>query len=250
MWKATFTSLWSRKLRLFMSTLAIVLGVAFVSGSFVFGDMLRSTFNSIVSGSVSDVEVSKNTEDAVQGDATKPYPLTPAVVDRIRTIDGVKDAQGTVTETGTVLIDRDGKAITSFGPPQLGFSWQTTPALGGQQGVHVVSGHEPRTDDEVVVDPQTLDKSGHHVGDRVKVITSRAGTVQAKLVGTATVGQSGSAGASYVFFTTHRAQQLFLKGHDAFTGVATVVEPSPRPSRRSCRRDTRPRTARSSPMSR
>lgn len=225
MWKATFTSLWSRKLRLFMSTLAIVLGVAFVSGSFVFGDMLRSTFNSIVSGSVSDVEVSKNTEDAVQGDATKPYPLTPAVVDRIRTIDGVKDAQGTVTETGTVLIDRDGKAITSFGPPQLGFSWQTTPALGGQQGVHVVSGHEPRTDDEVVVDPQTLDKSGHHVGDRVKVITSRAGTVQAKLVGTATVGQSGSAGASYVFFTTHRAQQLFLKGHDAFTGVATVVEP-------------------------
>ena len=35
MWKATFTSLWSRKLRLFMSTLAIVLGVAFVSGSFV-----------------------------------------------------------------------------------------------------------------------------------------------------------------------------------------------------------------------
>ncbi|MCO6664888.1 ABC transporter permease [Cutibacterium avidum] len=225
MWKATFTSLWSRKLRLFMSTLAIVLGVAFVSGSFVFGDMLRSTFNSIVSGSVSDVEVSKNTEDAVQGDVTKPYPLTPAVVDRIRTVDGVKDAQGTVTETGTVLIDRDGKAITSFGPPQLGFSWQTTPALGGQQGVHVVSGHEPRTDDEVVVDPQTLDKSGHHVGDRVKVITSRAGTVQAKLVGTATVGQSGSAGASYVFFTTHRAQQLFLKGHDAFTGVATVVEP-------------------------
>ena len=225
MWKATFTSLWSRKLRLFMSTLAIVLGVAFVSGSFVFGDMLRSTFNSIVSGSVSDVEVSKNTEDAVQGDVTTPYPLTPAVVDRIRTVDGVKDAQGTVTETGTVLIDRDGKAITSFGPPQLGFSWQTTPALGGQQGVHVVSGHEPRTDDEVVVDPQTLDKSGHHVGDRVKVITSRAGTVQAKLVGTATVGQSGSAGASYVFFTTHRAQQLFLKGHDAFTGVATVVEP-------------------------
>lgn len=225
MWKATFTSLWSRKLRLFMSTLAIVLGVAFVSGSFVFGDMLRSTFNSIVSGSVSDVEVTKNTDEAVQGETTNRYPLTQEVVDKIRRVAGVKDAQGSLAETGTVLIGRNGKAITSFGPPQLGFSWQTMPALGGQQGIHVVSGREPRNDDEVAVDPQTLDTSGHRIGDKVKVITSRAGTVQATLVGTATIGQGGSAGASYVFFTTHRAQELFLEGHDAFTRISILAEP-------------------------
>ena len=36
MLRATWKSLWSRKIRLLLSTFAIVLGVAFVAGSLVF----------------------------------------------------------------------------------------------------------------------------------------------------------------------------------------------------------------------
>ena len=46
-----------RKLRLFMSAFAIVLGVSFVAGSFIFTDTLARAFGGIVEGSVGDVVV-------------------------------------------------------------------------------------------------------------------------------------------------------------------------------------------------
>ena len=40
MLRATWRSLFARKLRLFLSAFAVILGVAFVSGSYVFTDTL------------------------------------------------------------------------------------------------------------------------------------------------------------------------------------------------------------------
>ena len=57
MLRATWKSLWSRKIRLLLSTFAIVLGVAFVAGSLVFTATLDRAFQSIMTGSVSDVVV-------------------------------------------------------------------------------------------------------------------------------------------------------------------------------------------------
>ena len=47
MWKAALKSLLGRKLRLLMSTFAIVLGVAFVAGSLIFSDTLDRSFTAI-----------------------------------------------------------------------------------------------------------------------------------------------------------------------------------------------------------
>ena len=102
MWTATFTSLWSRKLRLAMSTLAIVLGVSFVSGSLIFADMLTGSFNQILTGSISDVEVSKK-NDAVVEAGKKPVPLDDAVIAKVRQVPGVEKAEGTVFEPGDRL---------------------------------------------------------------------------------------------------------------------------------------------------
>src|SRR5690242_16854885 len=57
MWKVTWRNLAARKLRLALSAFAIVLGVAFVAGSFIFTDALSSAFNGIVKGTTADVEV-------------------------------------------------------------------------------------------------------------------------------------------------------------------------------------------------
>ena len=55
--RVTLKSLVARKVRLAMSALAIVLGVAFVAGSFVFTDTLDSTFEEIFSDLHGDVIV-------------------------------------------------------------------------------------------------------------------------------------------------------------------------------------------------
>ena len=57
MLKASLKSLWARKVSLVLSALAIVLGTAFVGGSFTFTDMLNSAFQGIVSGASADVNV-------------------------------------------------------------------------------------------------------------------------------------------------------------------------------------------------
>ena len=58
MFKAAWKSLLGRKLRLLMSTFAIVLGVAFVAGTLVFTDTLSRSFTAIFASSVGDVVVS------------------------------------------------------------------------------------------------------------------------------------------------------------------------------------------------
>ena len=218
MWKATFTSLWSRKLRLAMSTLAIVLGVSFVSGSLIFADMLTGSFNQILTGSISDVEVSKK-NDAVVEAGKKPVPLDDAVIAKVRQVPGVEKAEGTVFEPGVMMIDTKGKAMTSFGPPQYGFTWVDLPSFKGQPGLTLDAGRAPTADDEIAVDPSSLEKSGHKLGDMVKVITPKKGTFTAKVVGTAAYGDGGTAGASYIFFTPKRGQQLFMDGRAEYGSI-------------------------------
>jgi putative ABC transport system permease protein len=57
MLRAAWKSLLGRKLRLLMSTFAIVLGVAFVAGTLVFTDTLSRSFTAIFASSVGDVVV-------------------------------------------------------------------------------------------------------------------------------------------------------------------------------------------------
>ena len=57
MFRAAWKSLLARKVRLLMSTFAIVLGVAFVCGSLVFADMLNRSFTAIFASTVGDVVV-------------------------------------------------------------------------------------------------------------------------------------------------------------------------------------------------
>lgn len=225
MWKATFTSLWSRKLRLAMSMIAIVLGVAFVSGSFVFSDMIMGSFKGIVASTISDVDVAKDPTASLDGGQAGTSTIDDAVVDKVRQVDGVNQAKGVVYGTGVIVIDTFGKALMSLGPPQLGFNWVTLPALDNQPGGTLLTGHEPQADNQITMDPDTLRNSGHQLGDTVKIITPTLGTLEFTVVGTATFGNGSTAGATYVFFTDAMAQQVFLDGADRYTGIWVTTDP-------------------------
>ena len=55
--RAALKSLLGRKLRLLMSTFAIVLGVAFVAGTLIFTDTLNRSFTALFASTVGDVVV-------------------------------------------------------------------------------------------------------------------------------------------------------------------------------------------------
>ena len=53
----TWRNLFARKVRLALSAFAVVLGVAFVAGSFIFTDAMGDAFDGIIEGSTADVEI-------------------------------------------------------------------------------------------------------------------------------------------------------------------------------------------------
>src|SRR3990170_6812833 len=60
--KATLRNVLSHKLRLLLSAVAVILGVSFVAGSFVFTDTIGKTFRDLFESVSADVTVSPRTE--------------------------------------------------------------------------------------------------------------------------------------------------------------------------------------------
>lgn len=216
-----------RKIRLLMSAFSIVLGIAFVSGSLIFTNLLGNSFDQIFSGSIADVNVSASSDDEAGGPAQPATPTTvdPALVEEVSGVDGVAEATGTISSYAVYALDRDGKVLAFGGAPGIGQNFFTTPAAGGEPGMTVLEGEAPQADDELAIDPTTLGRGGYAVGDELDVATPFDGVRTYTISGTATFGGGGSAGASYLFFTTAESQELFTDGSDVFTGVWVAAEP-------------------------
>ncbi|MCC2593810.1 ABC transporter permease [Tessaracoccus sp. OS52] len=228
MFKAAWKSLLGRKIRLLMSAFSIVLGIAFVSGSLIFTNLLGDSFDQILTGSIADVNVAAATSDTGT-DAPDPAVaavMDPDLVERISQVDGVAEATGSVTSSAIYALDKDGKVLAFGGAPGIGQNYFETPASGGKPGIGIVEGQAPDADDEVALDPATLARGGYAVGDELEVATPFDGVRTYRIVGTATFGGGGTAGASYLFFSTAEAQELFMDGQDAFNGVWVATEPT------------------------
>lgn len=228
MLKASLKSLWARKVSLILSTVAIVLGTAFVGGSFIFTDMLNSAFKGIVSGSLADVNVQP--KNAMESMGMSEQTLAPSVVDKIKKVDGVKDAYGTVGAQDAYLLGANGKPLT-MGAPGIGSNYVDAPTTGGGEGLILKSGRAPQGSGEVVIDPASFEKLGVKLGDDIQIYTSgKQGVVSKKVVGTALYGTKGSTGgATYAIFDTPTTQQLFLDGKDAYQGIWVVTKPGADP---------------------
>jgi putative ABC transport system permease protein len=211
MWHATVRNLLAHKLRLALSGLAIVLGVAFVSGTMVFTDTLGRTFDDLFASTSADVNVEPaaafdsglaGTGEGVGTTSTLPD----TAVGTVRGVDGVAAAAGFVRTEGVYVVDGNGDVLDTGGAPGIGISWEPDPALSAST---LVDGRAPRGAAEVALDADTVDKAGYALGDTVPVLTTGP-RVEAELVGVFTFGDGGgSAGASLAAFDTATAQQLF-----------------------------------------
>lgn len=228
MLRASFTSLLARKLRLLMSAMAVVLGVAFVAGSLIFTDMLGSAFNGIMNGAYADVNVQGRGTADRQDFGVVQRELTPTDIEEIRAVDGVASAYGSTGVTNAYLIDRTNKVMAPIGAPAIGTNWVDAPAFGGAEGLVVKSGRKPQADGEVAIDPASLSKSGYRLGDTITIATASAEqpTTKARIVGTALFGsRNSSVGATYALFTPSYTQQLFSDGRDVWQTVWVTASP-------------------------
>ena len=213
MWKVTLRSIAAKKLRILLTSVAIVLGVAFMCGTLVLSDTITRTFNNLVvnvnSGLAAQVRGKAAFKDT-QGNQQRDR-IDAGLVDTVRSVDGVKSAEVSVSGFG-VIVDRHGKGLNTNGQaPPLAFAWNPAPEL---NPMRLVSGGRP---DEARRDRDRQALGRRHrlpVGDQVRVVTVSGGGTSAlyRLAGIGKFGTADSpAGASLVFFTPEVAEKLLAE---------------------------------------
>ncbi|RBY81278.1 ABC transporter permease [Blastococcus sp. TF02-09] len=219
MWRTTWRSLLAHKLRLALSGLAIVLGVAFVVGTLIFTDTLSKTFNELFESTAADVNVTRAAafDQGLEGTGTGgTATYVPAdLVDEIADVEGVAAVEGSVQAEGVYILDADGEVLDTGGAPGIGVSWDTEESL---SPTTLVDGRAATAPDEIMIDTNSAEETGYRVGDTITVLTPGP-RVEAELVGTFRFGDEGGlAGASLTAFDMTTAQEL-LTAPGQFTGI-------------------------------
>lgn len=227
MLKVTWRNLLARKIRLLLSAFAIIIGVAFVSGSLVFTDTMGKSFEGVIKGGTSDVVVrpagSGSWDDASARIDNRT--ISAAAVDKLRRADGAARVDGTVQSQSLFVVGEDGKLVGGTGAPTLSFNYHDAPSITGEPAVRITEGHAPHGRHEVMLDSPTAEKAGYEIGDTVSMVSSGDDPKRrAELVGIAEFGGGALVGASLVLFDTPTAQDMFLGGKDAYNSVALTAK--------------------------
>jgi len=204
MWRAVLKGLLAHKLRLALTALAVVLGVAFVSGTLVFTDTIDRVFEQLFGESAKGVDAYVRSRSAYEG-PTGPdrQPMPEAILETVRGVDGVAEAVGSV-DGYAQIIGPDGEPIAPMAPT-IGISWAPPPLT----PLTMRAGRAPESAGEVAIDAQTAADSGFAVGDTVQVITP-AGVQPFRLAGIVGFGEADNlAGATLAVFSLGEAQRLF-----------------------------------------
>ncbi|MGZ6973176.1 MAG: ABC transporter permease [Acidimicrobiia bacterium] len=206
MWRATVKGVLARKVRLALTALAVVLGVTFVSGTYVLTDTLKQSFGTLFSQYAAGVDLVVRTSSPFGNADGNRQRLPEGVVDTVRGVRGVEAADGFL-QGYAQFVEKDGTTtIQTAGAPTFGISWS-----GGDQvgPARIAEGKRPVRDGQVAMDVGTASRNGFKVGDRVKVLLEGEAE-QFRLVGLFKLGTEGDFGAvSFAAFDPKTAQRVF-----------------------------------------
>ncbi|WP_199423873.1 ABC transporter permease [Actinotalea solisilvae] len=205
--------------RFLLSILAVLLGVAFVAGTFSLRTMMSSTFNDIVdSGVAGDVYV-RGLEVAEGAGGPDGFatlgriPLT--IAEDVERVDGVAAVVPEVTGP-IVLVGADGTAVMTSGPPSFGLGLHDDDPT-----AEVVDGREPTGAGEVALESSTLETSGLAVGDTTSVVLGGE-VLPVEVVGEVGFG-APVAGATIVFLDMATATAVYAPD-GAVTSIGAYAE--------------------------
>jgi putative ABC transport system permease protein len=204
MTKLVLRGLAARKVRAFLTALAVLLGVAMIAGSYVLTDTINKSFERIFEQGEKGIAVEVTPHETIKNsDQVSPPPFPESLLAKVRRVDGVRLAVGGIFDQVSIL-KRNGKPLQTHGAPNF---LASVPPKEISPFTYVEGG-PPRAADEIALDKFTADRHKFHIGDRIGI----AGKVPKrtyKLVGVARYGSVSSfGGASIAVVTLPQAQLL------------------------------------------
>jgi putative ABC transport system permease protein len=204
--QVTLRGLLAHKTRLALTALAIVLGVTFISGTFVLTDTLNNTFSSLFTSVYSKIDyVVRGVAQFGNGAGATRNPLPQSLLPRVAAVPGVAAAAGNV-EGYAQFVAHDGKPITST-IGTLGIGWDTNPQI---SNLHLTAGNPPTGADDVVMDAATAKSYDFSVGQRVAILGAGLKSAQTfTITGIAQFGTADNlAGQTLAAFPLPTAQRV------------------------------------------
>ncbi len=207
MFRTALRNVLAHKARLLMTVLAVMLGVAFVSGTLVFTNTISEAYQKSSAKGFDQVDVAVEAElQEDKGDTVgKRAELTQALLDESAKVPGAASAIGVVNGF-TAIADKDGKLIGGGFQSQGGNYWGTK-----DPRYPLVSGRTPSGAGQVLIDSETAKRAGYQVGDTIRISVDGP-VLDPKITGIFTTDDGNvAAGGSLALFDTATAQRLFGK---------------------------------------
>ena len=207
MTRVSLRGITTRRLRTVLTALAVVLGVAMVSGSYTLTDTMRGAADSLSSSAYDGTAavVSAKTAFDVGSEEYGPRTEIPASsLERVRAVPGVERAVGSISDEARIL-DKDGDVIGT-GPY---FGVGLDPQAGELSPFRLKEGRFASGPGEVVIDAGNAAREGYSVGDTITV-QARGPERKVEVTGLATFGDVDSIGkATFALFELESARSLF-----------------------------------------
>src|SRR3954451_12527804 len=147
------------------TTLAVVIGVAFVAGSYILTDTIFAAFDEIFGESLKGTSVVISAENPVKQENGEIPTVSAALLPRVQKTPGVKLAAGAIFTPGG-FFDSEGEKIgNKFAPKFI-----SSRLPGELESLTYVDGRPPRGPTEASLDKAAAESSGIELGEQIKLI--------------------------------------------------------------------------------
>jgi len=198
-------SLWARKARALSTAFAVVIGVAFVAGSYVLTDTTFAAFDDIFGDSLKGTSVVITAENPVKQENGETPTISSSLLPRVQKTPGVRLAAGAIFTPGG-FFDAEGKKIGI----KFGFKFISSTQPDGLESLTYVEGHPPRGPTEASLSEAAAHDAGMSLGSTLKIVGQ--GRVRSfRLVGLTRLGGTSFGGTSIAQVTLPVAQRLTHK---------------------------------------
>ncbi len=218
MLKAAIKSLFAHRTRLALTALSVVLGVAFISGTFIYTDTTNDAFDGVFADAFDGIDI------IVTGDSEFTFGealyFDDSLVDDVAAVPGVAEIEPSLQGIGVQIIDKEGNPVGGGGPPQFGaYLPERIDAAGG---FTLREGRVATGGGEVTIDAATARETGYVIGDTVPIVSPTAPVTEFELVGIVGFGdQDNIAGATFALFNLQTIGELL--GHEGQVDGAYVL---------------------------
>jgi putative ABC transport system permease protein len=213
----TLKSLWARRTRAIATTFAVLIGVAFVSGSYILTDTIFAAFDEIFSESLSGTSVVITAQNPVEQENGEVPTIPAKLLGRVQGTPGVRLASGAIFTPGGFFTQSGEKIGNKFAPKFI-----SSVLPGELESLNYIDGHKPRGPREASLDKAAADSAGIGIGDKIEIV-GQASARTYRLVGLTQLGSASFGGASIAQLTLPEAQAITHK-RGRFDQISVAAE--------------------------